>query len=56
MVSGAASRHRYGWQSKLTVRRASPEELSRFLEAKAATIEAGDELLLVYLVELDHVI
>ena len=44
-----------GWQSKTHGAPSQPEELSRFPAAKAATVEPVDELLLVYLVELDHV-
>jgi len=40
-------------KAKLSVRRASPEEVAHFLETKTATVDGSDDLLLVYLVELD---
>jgi hypothetical protein len=39
--------------AKLTVRAASTEEAARFKEAKSAAIDGSDDLVLVYLVELD---
>ena len=40
-------------KAKLSVRRANPEEVARFLETKTATGDGSDDLALVYLVELD---
>jgi hypothetical protein len=40
-------------KAKLSVRRASPEEVARFLETKTAIVDGSDDLVLVYLVELD---
>ena len=40
-------------KAKLTVRRASPEEVARFLETKTATADGSDDLVLVYLVDLE---
>lgn len=40
-------------KAKLSVRRASPEEVARFLETRTATVDGSDDLVLVYLVELN---
>jgi hypothetical protein len=40
-------------KAKLSVRQGSPEEVARFLETKTATVDGSDDLVLVYLVELD---
>ena len=39
--------------AKITVRQADPQESSRFRETKAATVDGSDDLVLVYLVDLD---
>ena len=40
-------------KARLSVRRTTPEEVARFLETKNTTVDGSDDLVLVYLVELD---
>ena len=40
-------------RAKLSVRNATPQETARFLETKATAADGSDDLVLVYLVDLD---
>ena len=40
-------------KTKRSVRRANPAEATHFLETKTETVDGSDDLVLVYLVELD---